>query len=324
MIEAVRGKSVPAAGALVVAEAHKVEVVPLSWCFANPAGPVEDEAFERIAAMICAGLSNALDQALLDGVYLDLHGAAVADSFPDMEGELLRRVRAIIGAVPLTISLDPHCNLTREMVERTDAIAPFRTYPHVDMPAAGARAMTLLLERIKRGKPWAHAFRQVDFLMPITSQCTEMPPMRGVMAERAALASQHKAVELGVLLRFSLCRLRGLRAGHRRLRRDASRSRRGSQRNARADHGAGSGIRARRRAGGGRGGRSDPALERGEAAGRHRRYAGQSRRRRPWRHDRDAAGADGAERAGRRAGDHERCGGGGGVAQGWRRRDARS
>ena len=73
---------------------------------------MQDEAFERIAALICAGLSRALDAAPLDGVYLDLHGAAVVESFPDAEGELLRRVRAIVGDLPLTISLDPHANLT--------------------------------------------------------------------------------------------------------------------------------------------------------------------------------------------------------------------
>ena len=128
--------------------------MPLAWAFASPAGPVQDEAFERIAALICAGLSNALDEGPLDGVYLDLHGAAVAVSFPDAEGELLRRVRAIIGDLPLTISLDPHANLTRHMVDQVDALVPFRTYPHIDMRAAGAQAMRLLIERIGRGTPW--------------------------------------------------------------------------------------------------------------------------------------------------------------------------
>jgi microcystin degradation protein MlrC len=198
LLDDLPGKSVPAAGALDVARKAGVTLVPLSWCFANPAGPVQDEAFERIAAMICAGLSGALEETPLDGVYLDLHGAGVVDSFPDLEGELLRRVRAIIGAVPLTISVDPHCNLTRAMVDHADAIAPFRTYPHVDMPAAGARAMALLLERIKRGKPWARAFRQVDFFIPITSQCTEKQPMQSVMGERGAIAAKTPGVvELG-------------------------------------------------------------------------------------------------------------------------------
>ncbi len=202
MLAGIRGTSVPSAGALMVAEQAGADIVPLAWCFANPAGPVQDEAFERISALICAGLSRALDKGPLDGVYLDLHGAGLSDSFPDMEGELLRRVRAIIGPVPLTISLDPHCNLTRAMVDHADAIAPFRTYPHIDMPAAGGRAMTLLLERIKRGKPWARAFQQIDFWFPITSQCTMMAPMAPVFEERAKIADQTKVAELAFCFGF--------------------------------------------------------------------------------------------------------------------------
>ena len=180
-----------------------MSLVPLAWGFANPAGPVQDEAFERIAARICAALSLALDVAPLDGVYLDLHGAALVESFPDAEGELLRRVRAIVGeAMPLTISLDPHANLTPQMVRLTDAAVPFRTYPHIDMKAAGALAMQLLIRRIERGQPWARAFRSLDFWIPLGSQCTMTPPMQTVMAERAALAERLGAVELGFCFGF--------------------------------------------------------------------------------------------------------------------------
>ncbi|MFL5286002.1 MAG: M81 family metallopeptidase [Rhodopila sp.] len=199
----IRSRSVPLAGAIAVAEEEGVSLVPLAWCFANPAGPIEDEAFERLAARICAPLSAALDEAPLDGVYLDLHGAALVESFPDAEGELLRRVRAIVGAdLPLTISLDPHANLTATMVRLTDAVVPFRTYPHVDMKFAGAQAMRLLLERIKRGSPWARAFRPLDFWLPLGSQCTLMPPMLPVMTERAALQDRLGATELAFCFGF--------------------------------------------------------------------------------------------------------------------------
>jgi microcystin degradation protein MlrC len=202
MLTAVRNTSVPTAGALAAAEAAGVEVVPLAWSLANPAGPVQDEAFERIAALICAGLSRALDAAPLDGVYLDLHGAAVVDSFPDAEGELLRRVRAIIGDLPLTISLDPHANLTARMVTLADAVVPFRTYPHIDMKAAGAQAARLLLQRIERGSAWARAFRQLPFWIPLGSQCTLLQPMSEVMAERASLAERLDVVELAFCFGF--------------------------------------------------------------------------------------------------------------------------
>jgi microcystin degradation protein MlrC len=139
LFAAMAGTSTALAGAIAAGTEAGAELVPLAYAFANPAGPVQDEAFERIASLICAQLSNALDTGALDGIYLDLHGAAVADSFPDMEGELLRRVRAIAGAVPLTISLDPHCNLTPRMVALVDALVPYRTYPHRPRGAMGTR-----------------------------------------------------------------------------------------------------------------------------------------------------------------------------------------
>jgi microcystin degradation protein MlrC len=202
MLGAVRHTSVPAAGALATAEQAGAAVVPLAWTMANPAGPIHDEAFERIAALICSGLSRALDAGPLDGVYLDLHGAAVVDSFPDAEGELLRRVRAIVGDLPLTISLDPHANLTERMVRLADVLVPFRTYPHVDMKAAGAQAMRLLMQRIDRPGPWARAFRQLPFWLPLGSQRTLLQPMSEVMAERASLAERMEAVELAFCFGF--------------------------------------------------------------------------------------------------------------------------
>lgn len=203
LIPGLRDRSIGSAGAIEVAEEFGASLVPLAWAFANPAGPVQDEAFERLAALNCAYLSMALDEGKLDGVYLDLHGAAVAESFPDAEGELLRRVRAIVGPdMPLVISLDPHANVTAAMVERADAIAPYRTYPHVDMKEAGARAMRLLIERIDRGKPFAKAYRQLDFWIPLGGQCTMFPPMSPVMDLRAALADQTGVSELAFCFGF--------------------------------------------------------------------------------------------------------------------------
>ncbi len=203
LVETLRSTSVPCAGAIAVAEENGIEIAPLTWAFANPAGPVTTEAFERIAALMVATLSDALQAGPLDGVYLELHGAMVALGFDDAEGELLRRIRAVVGPdLPIAASLDPHANMTAQMVEYADVLVPYRTYPHVDMKPAGAQAMRLLLERIRRGRPWAKAFRQVDFLIPLTMQCTLAPPMSGVLEERARLAEQHGAAELAFCFGF--------------------------------------------------------------------------------------------------------------------------
>ncbi|MBP0492788.1 M81 family metallopeptidase [Pararoseomonas indoligenes] len=203
LLDGLRSTGVPAAGAIQAAERSGIEIVPLAWAFANPAGPVQAEAFERVSAFILSELSDALAKAPLDGIYLDLHGAMVAEEFPDAEGELLRRVRALAGPdIPIACSLDPHCNLTAAMVDRADALAPYRTYPHVDMKQTGARAIRLLVERIKRGRPFARAYRQVDFWLPITSQCTLVPPMSEVYAERERIATRHNVSELAFCFGF--------------------------------------------------------------------------------------------------------------------------
>ena len=202
LVAALRDTSWPIAGAIAAGEAAGATLLPLTWATASPALPVEDEAFERIAAMICADLSAVLDAGPIDGLYLDLHGAMVVHSFPDGEGELLRRVRAVAGDLPLAISLDPHCNLTAAMVAQVDVLVPFRTYPHVDMPYAGGQAMRLLVERIGRGAPWARSFRQVDFFIPVPAQCTLVAPMAPAMDARMDLNTRPGVAELAFCFGF--------------------------------------------------------------------------------------------------------------------------
>ena len=203
LLDALRPTSCPAAGAIMVAEEEGVAIAPLAWSFANPAGPVTAEAFERIAALLVAALSDALEQGPLDGVYLDLHGAMVAVGFDDAEGEVLRRVRAVVGPdVPIAVSLDPHANKTAAMVLHSDVLVPFRTYPHVDMKPAGAQATRLLLRMIREGRRPAKAFREIDFWTPLPGQCTMVAPMADVMAERARLSQGAGIWEVGFCFGF--------------------------------------------------------------------------------------------------------------------------
>jgi len=110
--------------------------------FANPSGIVADDAFETLAAMLVAGL-RAEDR--IDGVALALHGSMFTESLGDAEGEILARVRAVVGpSVPIAVTLDPHANVTRRMVEHADILTAFRTSPHTDQYATGERAARLL------------------------------------------------------------------------------------------------------------------------------------------------------------------------------------
>lgn len=181
----VHNVNVGASGFVETAKAAGWELVPTLWCAASPSAHVTAEAFEALTQELVARIAAALP---VDGVYLDLHGAMCSENFADGEGEVLRRVRAALGPdVPLVASLDLHGNVTQLMVDSTEALVAYRTYPHVDMAETGSRAAAYLAKLLGTSKRHAKAFRQVPYLIPIAWQATAMEPCRTIYAELAAL-----------------------------------------------------------------------------------------------------------------------------------------
>ena len=163
-----------------MAQGHTVRTV--IWAGASPSAHVTTDAYERIAGEIVEAAREG------DAVYLDLHGAMVAEHLDDGEGELLARVRQAVGpAVPVIASLDLHANVTAQMLGEADGLAAFRTYPHVDMADTGEHAARLLLARLEAGANWHRAERRLPFLIPINGMCTLLQPSRGVYEELAQL-----------------------------------------------------------------------------------------------------------------------------------------
>ena len=187
VIEVFRDLNIPIGGMIQKAASANHDLVPILWCSAEPSSYVTAEAFETITDMLCEGLRQAGE---LDGVCLDLHGAMVAESFEDAEGEVLRRVREVIGPdCPLSVSLDLHANLTREMVEHADAIAIFRTYPHLDMAATGGRAYRMLGDLLA-GQRLFKSYVQLPFLIPLSAQGSNEEPNKSLYASLGRLAGE--------------------------------------------------------------------------------------------------------------------------------------
>jgi microcystin degradation protein MlrC len=177
--------TLPIAGFIREAGRRGHALIPLAWAMAVPCGRVTDDAFERISAMIVGDLAA---QTPVDAVYLDLHGAAVIDGFEDGEGELLRRVRAVIGPdTILAASLDLHANVTELMMAEADLITAYRTYPHVDTAETGARAATLIDDQLKGRARRGKALRKLPYLIPLTAQCSLVDPARAIYDGFAAI-----------------------------------------------------------------------------------------------------------------------------------------
>lgn len=105
-------------------------VVESLCAFAQPSGVTLSPVYETFREEILADLRRAMP---VDMVLLSLHGAMVAEGYDDCEGDLLARIRALVGPkVPVGVELDLHCHLTSRMVEEATAIVSFKEYPHTD------------------------------------------------------------------------------------------------------------------------------------------------------------------------------------------------
>ena len=143
-----KGINIPAGGFLDAMHGGSHQIVPVIWTAACPSAHVTEDAFERITGKIVEAASEIQP----DAVYLDIHGAMVAEHVDDGEGELLKRLRTVVGnGVPVVGSLDLHANVTQLMLEQADALVAYRTYPHVDMAETGERA-AFLLKHYKIGR----------------------------------------------------------------------------------------------------------------------------------------------------------------------------
>jgi microcystin degradation protein MlrC len=199
MLERMAPTSLPMGGFIRDAAERGWTLQPSVWAGATPSAHVTREAFERIAGQLLDDARRALADGGFDAVYLDLHGAAVAEHVDDCEGELLQRLRGVVGAsMPVVVSLDLHANVTERMLRHASAMTAFRTYPHVDMAETGARAAGLLAT-LAAGGPFATHHQRLPFLLPLNTQCTLMEPAAGLFLDLASLEAQS-----GVHLSFAM------------------------------------------------------------------------------------------------------------------------
>lgn len=125
-----------------LAEADGHEVVEGLAAFAEPAGLTVGSVFEQLRDELVAGLKAAMP---VDMVLLSMHGAMVADGYDDAEGEVIARVREVVGPdVPVGVEFDLHCQLTEQKVAAATAIVTFKEYPHIDAPDRAAEVYDLV------------------------------------------------------------------------------------------------------------------------------------------------------------------------------------
>lgn len=155
--------------------------VPLIVIGAPPGGPTTDEVWAEFMSKAESQLKAALP---VDAVYACNHGASTSDHEDDTEGVMMRMIRSIVGPnIPVIVTHDLHCNVSKQTVDDIDALIAYRTNPHVDQRERGAEAADLLHE-IFAGIKTVKAFIR----MPITPPSVSLLSAQGPYADLLKLA----------------------------------------------------------------------------------------------------------------------------------------
>jgi microcystin degradation protein MlrC len=189
--------SAPFVAARRRAAAEGFTLIEGTAAWAEPAGLVARTAYESLRDEILAQLRAALP---VQVVLLGLHGAMVADGYEDCEGDLLTRVRAIVGpAVTVGVELDPHCHLSRLMLDSADLLVCFKEVPHSDFYEVAEELVDLCLRRA-RGQiaPVVTVFD----CRAIANFMTSREPGRGLVDDIRARQQQAPVLSISVVHGF--------------------------------------------------------------------------------------------------------------------------
>ncbi|GAB3940795.1 M81 family metallopeptidase [Spirosoma harenae] len=159
-----------------------------------PGGIVAREAYESLVRKMLDSLKK---YAPYDGLYFDIHGAMSVQGLEDPEGDLLTRIRQVIGYKTLiSTSMDLHGNVSWRLAQNTDLMTCYRMAPHEDAMKTKERAVANLIERLKsgKGKPAYKALITVPILLPGEKTSTRIEPGKSLYADIPGLVDNQEGV----------------------------------------------------------------------------------------------------------------------------------
>ncbi|NQW21708.1 MAG: M81 family metallopeptidase [Chloroflexi bacterium] len=176
------------AGFIQASKRLDFELVPLLFAATDPAGIIDKEVFDTLGG---EALDMLRDQGPFDGVLLNQMGAAVSEEYPDMDGELARRVREIVGSgVPVAMTLDLHANVSQQMAIETDALVIYKTNPHTDAAQRAHDACDLVVRMATENWRPAKWLEQPPMVVGIFQHDTRDMPMKAVIDDLETVLKQ--------------------------------------------------------------------------------------------------------------------------------------
>jgi microcystin degradation protein MlrC len=123
----------------------------------------------------------------------------VADGYDDCEGDIIARVRGSAPGAAIGVELDPHCHLTRPMVDNSDLIIIAKEYPHIDF---SDRAVELYVHTLAIGQGRLRPVAAVVDTAMVGFYPTFDPPMKDLVDDLRALEGRPGVISASLVHGF--------------------------------------------------------------------------------------------------------------------------
>ena len=167
-----------------------------------PGGIVTREAYESLMEKMLSELKKNLPY---DGLFFDIHGAMSVIGLDDPEGDMISRIRKIVGKETLiSTSMDLHGNVSKRLAHQSDLITCYRMAPHEDALISKQRALENLLNRLENGlgKPSYKAWVPVPILLPGEKTSTRIEPGKSLYAKVPEVESQKGVLDAAIWMGY--------------------------------------------------------------------------------------------------------------------------
>lgn len=179
---------------------EEFELVPILMANATPSGIVTADAFDHLVGELATQL---LEAQPLGGLLLALHGAMVSEEHPDADGEVIRRLRQVLGAeFPLVVTHDLHANISEQAVLHSTALVVYKTYPHIDQRQRGLQAAEILAKTLREEIHPIQRISKPPMVLNIVRQNTNVEPMKSIMEAARDLERRPRVVAASVALGY--------------------------------------------------------------------------------------------------------------------------
>ena len=198
ILTGLQGTRTEVAGIVATCREWGVTPVPLMAGHSCSYGPLTDECYGHLRSELLSRLQAALP---VDGIVMAMHGAMLADSEPDPEGDLITAMRRIAGEVPIGVTLDLHAHVTPRMVEGATVLLGYSTYPHDDAFETGQHACRLIVETVGGRIRPTMAMAKAPMIVPANRGGTHGEgPFARIMREAKAMEESGQALSASCFL----------------------------------------------------------------------------------------------------------------------------